>query len=117
VKDLDEIDGLPWQAKCRESFPIELREALIYVRSGFCTAIDGMPGTIYDGHFGYLVPSKDSPVLVPRRMALLAGPQTAHRMGRVGRNGVDVEVSLDRGVAAADEAFAGHFLLRQGAKG
>jgi glycosyltransferase involved in cell wall biosynthesis len=104
-----------------EAFPIALLEAMACARPAVCTDVGGVPEIINQGESGYLVPPKDPQQLAGRLMSLLSDPQTARRMGRAGRRRVEAEFSLDRSVAAAEQAIedvvSGHGALSESSKG
>ncbi|MGB9307943.1 MAG: glycosyltransferase, partial [Mycobacterium sp.] len=58
-----------------------------------------------DGETGYLVPPKDPQQLAARLVWLLQDPQIARRMGRAARDRVEAEFTLDRSIAATQQAI------------
>jgi len=90
-------------------------------RPAVCTAVGGIPEMINHGESGYLVPPKDPQQLADRLLNLLSDPQAARRMGRAARRRVEAEFSLDRSVAAAEQAIEdvvfGYGVLSESAKG
>jgi glycosyltransferase involved in cell wall biosynthesis len=89
----------------RECFPIALLDAMACARPAVCTAVGGIPEMINDGETGYLVPQKDSQQLAAGLVRLLQDPQTARRMGRAARDRVEAEFTLDRSLAATQQAI------------
>ena len=104
-----------------ECFSIALLEAMACARPAVCTAVGGIPEMINHGESGYLVPPKDPQQLADRLLNLLSDPQAARRMGRAARRRVEAEFSLDRSVAAAEQAIEdvvfGYGVLSESAKG
>jgi glycosyltransferase involved in cell wall biosynthesis len=104
-----------------EAFPISLLEAMACGRPAVCSDVGGIPEVLNHGESGYLVPPRDPHQLAARLVSLLSDSQTARRMGRAGRDRVEAEFSLDRSVAAAEQAIedvvSGHVVLSDGAKG
>jgi glycosyltransferase involved in cell wall biosynthesis len=74
-------------------------------RPAVCTAVGGIPEMLNDGKSGYLVPPKDPQQLATQLLSLLSDQPTARRMGRAGRDRVEAEFTLDRSVAAAEQAI------------
>ena len=89
----------------RECFPIALLDAMACARPAVCTAVGGIPEMINDGETGYLVPQKDSQQLAAGLVRLLQDPQTARRMGHAARDRVEAEFTLDRSLAATQQAI------------
>lgn len=102
---LSAIDVFALSSVTVECFSIALLEAMACARPAVCTAVGGIPEMINDGQTGYLVPPKDPQQLAIRLVELLSDPRTARRMGRAGRDRVEDEFSLDRSVAAAEQAI------------
>jgi glycosyltransferase involved in cell wall biosynthesis len=102
---LQTIDVFVLSSATVECFPIALLEAMACARPAVCTAIGGIPEMINDGETGYLVPPKDPQELAAGLVRLLRDPQTARRMGRAARARVEAEFTLDRSVAAAQQAI------------
>ena len=102
---LRSIDVFALSSVTVECFPIALLEAMACARPAVCTAVGGVPEMIDDGITGYLVPPKDPQQFAARLLSLLSDPQAARRMGRAGRHRVEAEFSLDRSVAAAQQAI------------
>jgi glycosyltransferase involved in cell wall biosynthesis len=115
VRLLCAIDVFALSSYTEECFPIALLEAMASARPAVCTAVGGIPEIINHGESGYLVPPKDPQQLADRLVSLLSDPQAARRMGRAGRRRVEAEFSLDRSVAAAEQAIedvvSGHGVL------
>lgn len=88
-----------------ECFPIALLEAMACARPAVCTRVGGIPEMINDGETGYLVPPRDPVELAARLLKLLHDPQTARRMGRAARARVETEFTLDRSIAATQQAL------------
>lgn len=88
-----------------EAFPMALLEAMACARPAVCTAVGGIPEIISDGEAGYLVPPHDPQQLAAGLLRLLSDPQAARRMGRAARDRVEAEFTLDRSVAAAEQAI------------
>jgi glycosyltransferase involved in cell wall biosynthesis len=99
------IDVFTLSSATVECFPIALLEAMACARPAVCTAVGGVPEMIHHGETGYLVPPKDPRQLANRLVSLLSSPQSARRMGLAGRRRVEAEFSLDRSVAAAQQAL------------
>ncbi|MCW2685606.1 MAG: glycosyltransferase [Mycobacterium sp.] len=118
---LGAIDVFALSSVTVECFPIALLEAMACARPAVCTAVGGIAEMINHGESGYLVPPKDPQQLAARLVSLLSDPQTAHRMGRAGRDRVEAEFNLDRSVAAAEQAMEdvvfGRGVLSESAKG
>ena len=102
---LQAIDVFVLSSVTVECFPIALLEAMACARPAVCTAVGGIPEMINDGETGYLVPPKDPQQLADRLVRLLRDPQTARRMGRAARDSVEAEFTLDRSVAATQQAI------------
>jgi glycosyltransferase involved in cell wall biosynthesis len=99
------IDVFVLSSSTVECFPIALLEAMACARPAVCTAVGGIPEMLNDGKSGYLVPPKDPQQLATRLLSLLSDQPTARRMGRAGRDRVEAEFTLDRSVAAAEQAI------------
>ena len=102
---LPAIDVFVLSSVTVECFPIALLEAMACARPAVCTAVGGIPEMINDGETGYLVPPKDPQQLAARLVTLLQDPQTARRMGRAARDRVEAEFTLDRSIAATQQAI------------
>jgi glycosyltransferase involved in cell wall biosynthesis len=102
-----------------EAFPISVLEAMACARPAVCTDVGGVREIVSHGKTGYLVPQNDPQQLAARLLTLLSNPQTAHRMGRAGRDRVEAEFSLERTIAAAEQAIgavvSGHGVPRESA--
>ena len=99
------IDVFVLSSSTVECFPIALLEAMACARPAVCTRVGGIPEMLNDGESGYLVPPKDPQQLATRLLSLLSDQRTARRMGRAGRDRVEAEFTLDRSVAAAEQAI------------
>jgi glycosyltransferase involved in cell wall biosynthesis len=113
------IDVFALSSSMVECFPLALLEAMACARPAVCTDVGGISEILTHGESGYLVPPKDPQQFAARLLSLLSDPQTAHQMGRAGRDRVEAEFSLDRSVAAAEQAIEdvvfGHGLLSESA--
>jgi glycosyltransferase involved in cell wall biosynthesis len=88
-----------------ECFPIALLEAMACGRPAVCTDVGGISEMVRHGESGYLVATRDPRQLAARLKELLSQPDVARRMGRAGRNRVELEFTLERSVAAAERAI------------
>jgi glycosyltransferase involved in cell wall biosynthesis len=102
---LQAIDVFVLSSVTVECFPIALLEAMACARPAVCTAVGGIPEMVNDGETGYLVPPKDPQQLAARLVRLLRDPQTARRMGRAARARIEAEFTLDRSIAATQQAI------------
>ena len=99
------IDVFTLTSTTVECLPFALLEAMASARPAVCTSVGGVPEMIKEGESGYLVPQKDPEQLASRLVSLLSDPQSARRMGRVGREYLEAKFALDRNVAEAEQAI------------
>ena len=71
-----------------EPFGIVFLEAFAAALPVVATGIGAIPDFVVDGETGYLVPPRDAAAVADRLGRLLADPQRAHAMGRLGRERV-----------------------------
>ena len=102
---LGAIDVFALTSYTVECFPMALLEAMAASRPAVCTAVGGVPEMIVHGVTGYLVPAKDPAALAQGLIDLLENPRTRFRFGGAARALVEAQFSLDRSVAAAQEAI------------
>lgn len=88
-----------------ECFPLSILEAMACARPVVCTEVGGIGEMVEHGVTGYLVPVRDPQALSDRIKGVLSDPALATRMGQAGRRRVETEFTLERSVAAAEEAI------------
>jgi glycosyltransferase involved in cell wall biosynthesis len=99
------VDVFVLSSRTVECFPVSLLEAMACARPAVCTGVGGVSEMLVDGVTGHLVPPGDAGQLAGRLEELFADPATARRMGLAGRARLEAKFSLDRSVAAAEDAI------------
>ncbi|MDO3636847.1 glycosyltransferase [Mycolicibacterium arseniciresistens] len=102
---LQAVDVFVLSSRTVECFPVSLLEAMACARPAVCTDVGGVAEMLVDGVTGHLVPPGDPGQLAGRLEQLFADPAAARRMGLAGRARVEAMFSLDRSVAAAEDAI------------
>jgi glycosyltransferase involved in cell wall biosynthesis len=102
---LQAVDVFVLSSRTVECFPVSLLEAMACARPAVCTDVGGVAEMLVDGVTGHLVPPGDPGQLAGRLEQLFADPAAARRMGLSGRDRVEAMFSLDRSVAAAEDAI------------
>jgi glycosyltransferase involved in cell wall biosynthesis len=75
-----------------DGLPVVVLEAMAAGRPVVATAVSGMPLAVTPGETGLLVPERDPEALAAAVGALLADPERARRLGRVGRERIEREL-------------------------
>lgn len=109
---LNAIDVFTLSSATVECFPISLLEAMACARPAVCTSVGGVPEMIVEGETGFLVRPQDPEQLAHRLVRLLSDPETASAMGVAARRRVEANFSLDRSVAASQQALEDVFYGR-----
>ncbi|HMP74722.1 MAG TPA: glycosyltransferase [Kiritimatiellia bacterium] len=89
-----------------ENLPLSLLEAMAWARPVVATAVGGVPDVVQDGETGWLVPDNDDAVFAERLAQLASDPSAARRMGLAGRERVEREFLIERGVTRHLELYS-----------
>jgi glycosyltransferase involved in cell wall biosynthesis len=95
-----------------EGTPVSVIEAMASGRPVVGTRVGGLPDLIVDGKNGYLVAPKDPDGLADA-IVRLCDPETALRMGRVGREAVRQRFAIERLTAGIENLYQ-RLLLSKG---
>ena len=101
-----------------EGFPNNILEAMCAGLPVVSTAVGGVPEQINDGTTGLLVPPRTPAALAAALYELSSDSGRREAMGKAGRDRVTAEFSIDRCVAAFEQAYArlaGREVIRSGA--
>ncbi len=125
AKTQQEVAGMLPEADCyvqpsvvtpsgkMEGIPVAIMEALACARPVVSSKLSGIPELVEDGLTGYLVPPGDAEALCERLALVHAEPDSAKRLGMVGRARVLDEYRLDQNVDRLAGLFKDTILVKQ----
>ncbi len=93
-------------SRWEEVFGYVIAEAMSCSRPLVATRVGGIPELVEDSRTGFLVDRGDVRAIADRILELVADRELRERMGRAGRQAVEIEFELERNVARVLESYS-----------